>query len=48
MDKLGVSPGPIIGEVMRALLERVLDDKSLNTKEKLLELVPEIAAAKKA
>ena len=35
--------GPIVGEVLRRLLERVLDDPSLNTAERLAALVPEVA-----
>ncbi|MBI2401682.1 MAG: hypothetical protein HYV20_02870, partial [Gemmatimonadetes bacterium] len=34
----GVPKGPAVGETLRALLDRVLDDPSLNTREKLLEL----------
>jgi tRNA nucleotidyltransferase (CCA-adding enzyme) len=43
MRLLGTRPGPIIGEVLRRLLERVLDDASLNTREQLEALVPEVA-----
>ncbi|MCU1283180.1 MAG: tRNA nucleotidyltransferase [bacterium] len=43
MEVLGVKPGPIIGEVLRALLERVLDDASLNDRDKLRALIPEVA-----
>jgi tRNA nucleotidyltransferase (CCA-adding enzyme) len=43
MRILGCPPGPIVGEVMRRLLERVLDDSELNTPEKLAALVPEVA-----
>jgi tRNA nucleotidyltransferase (CCA-adding enzyme) len=43
MRILGCRPGPIVGEVLRRLLERVLDDAELNTYEKLEALVPEIA-----
>ncbi len=35
---LGIEPGPQIGAALDALLERVLDDPALNTKEKLLAL----------
>jgi tRNA nucleotidyltransferase (CCA-adding enzyme) len=45
MQALGRPPGRVVGQVLEALLERVLDDPSLNTKEKLLELVPALAAA---
>jgi tRNA nucleotidyltransferase (CCA-adding enzyme) len=40
---LGRPPGPIVGAVLRRLLERVLDDPSLNERERLLALVPEMA-----
>ncbi|HZS36106.1 MAG TPA: HD domain-containing protein [Polyangia bacterium] len=43
MRLLGCRPGPIVGEVLRRLLERVLDDASLNTYERLEALVPELA-----
>jgi tRNA nucleotidyltransferase (CCA-adding enzyme) len=43
MRLLGRPPGPIVGEVLRRLLERVLDDPSLNTVERLSELVPGLA-----
>ena len=36
--ELGVSPGPQIGELLRRLLEAVLDDPSQNTRERLLAL----------
>jgi tRNA nucleotidyltransferase (CCA-adding enzyme) len=44
MQALGRPAGRVVGQVLEALLERVLDDPSLNTKEKLLELVPVVAA----
>jgi tRNA nucleotidyltransferase (CCA-adding enzyme) len=43
MEVLGVPPSPIIGEVLRRLLERVLDDASLNDKERLRALIPDAA-----
>lgn len=43
MATLNVPPGPIIGEVLRALLERVTDDPALNTREGLLTLLPQVA-----
>ena len=43
MRVLDCKPGPIVGEVLRRLLERVLDDAQLNTYEKLEALVPELA-----
>ncbi len=45
MRILGTRPGPIVGEVLRRLLERVLDDAELNTYERLEALVPETARA---
>jgi tRNA nucleotidyltransferase (CCA-adding enzyme) len=44
MRILGCRPGPIVGEVLRRLLERVLDDAALNTRERLEALVPEVAS----
>lgn len=37
--KAGYKQGPAIGEILDALLEKVIDDPSLNEKEKLLELI---------
>lgn len=34
--------GPVVGQVLRALLERVLDDPSLNTRDKLLPLIDDV------
>jgi tRNA nucleotidyltransferase (CCA-adding enzyme) len=42
---LGCKPGPIIGETLRKLLERVLDDPALNTKDALEALVRELATS---
>src|SRR5262249_20669265 len=39
MQKLGVRPGRIIGRVLDKLLERVLDEPSLNQRDTLLGLV---------
>jgi len=43
MQILGVPPSRIVGEVLEKLLERVIDDPSLNTRETLAALVPEVA-----
>jgi tRNA nucleotidyltransferase (CCA-adding enzyme) len=43
MRVLGCPPGRIVGEVLRRLLERVLDDATLNTPERLTALIPEVA-----
>ncbi len=42
---LGLPPGPEYGRILRALLERVLDDPEANTRETLLELARELAPA---
>ncbi len=42
MRILGIRPGREIGEILERLLERVLDDPSLNTREKLEALLPEL------
>jgi hypothetical protein len=39
---LGIEPGPEVGRILSALLEHVLEDPSLNEREKLLELAREI------
>ncbi len=44
MRILGVSPGPRIGVILERLLDCVLDDPSLNERERLAALVPEVAA----
>jgi tRNA nucleotidyltransferase (CCA-adding enzyme) len=38
---LGLPPGPLYGEILRDLLERVTDDPALNERETLLRLVRE-------
>ena len=35
---LGIEPGPVVGELLGRLLEAVLDDPSLNSRERLLQL----------
>ena len=40
---LAQGPGPAVGDVLRELLERVLEDPSLNRREKLMPLVRELA-----
>jgi putative nucleotidyltransferase with HDIG domain len=42
---LGLAPGPGFGRILRALLERVLDDPALNTPETLTALAQELIAA---
>ncbi|NOY92430.1 MAG: CCA tRNA nucleotidyltransferase [Deltaproteobacteria bacterium] len=41
MSELGLSPGPRVGAILRALLERVLEDPELNTRDHLLALAAE-------
>jgi len=47
MRVLGVPPSRLVGEVLEKLLERVIDDPSLNEKEKLEALLPEMVAESK-
>ena len=42
MRELGLPPGPRVGEILTALLDRVIDDPDLNTREQLLRLLPEM------
>ena len=43
MIALGIPPGPRVGEILRALLERVIEDPAANQKETLLALARELA-----
>ena len=36
MRELGIPPGPVVGEILEALLEEVLDDPARNTRDHLL------------
>jgi tRNA nucleotidyltransferase (CCA-adding enzyme) len=47
MSVLGVPPSREIGEILERLLELVLDDPSLNEREKLLALLPSVRGPKK-
>lgn len=40
--ELGIQPGPVMGEILKALLERVLNDPELNDPELLSELALEL------
>lgn len=44
MELLHIPPGPKVGIVLRALLERVIDEPELNTADRLRELAIEVAA----
>ena len=39
--KLGIPAGPKIGEILNYLLERVMDDPSLNENDKLKHMIEE-------
>ena len=39
MERAGIPPGPLVGDILNALLERVLEDPSLNERATLLQLV---------
>lgn len=44
IEHLEGGAGPRVGEILRALLDRVIEDPSLNTRDKLMPLVEELAA----
>jgi hypothetical protein len=44
MAELGLEPGPGLGRVLEALLQRVIEDKSLNTAPTLLLLARQLLA----
>lgn len=48
MRVLACRPGPIIGRVLEALLQRVLDDPALNQRETLLALIGEVGREEQA
>ena len=43
MRVLAIPPSRLVGEVLEKLLERVIDDPTLNERDKLEALLPEIA-----
>lgn len=43
MEALGLEPGPRVGEILKSLLERVLEQPEINEAETLLALVKEMA-----
>lgn len=45
METLGIPPGPRVGKILNELLERVTDNPSLNSRENLMSLIPEVANA---
>ena len=44
IEHLEGGAGPAVGEILRNLLDRVIEDPSLNTRDKLMPLVEELAA----
>ena len=45
-DGVGLRPGPVFGEILRTLLDEVVEDPGLNQRETLLERARDIAASK--
>ncbi len=43
VEHLEGGPGPAVGQVLRELLERVIEDPSLNTRDKLMPIVEQLA-----
>jgi tRNA nucleotidyltransferase (CCA-adding enzyme) len=43
MRELALPPSRLVGQVLARLLDRVLDDPNLNSRESLLRLVPDVA-----
>jgi tRNA nucleotidyltransferase (CCA-adding enzyme) len=43
IEHLEGGPGPVVGQVLRELLERVIEDPSLNTRDKLMPIVEKLA-----
>jgi tRNA nucleotidyltransferase (CCA-adding enzyme) len=42
MEILGIGKGPMVGVILRRLLDRVLEEPALNTKDRLTALLPQI------
>ena len=42
MRELGLAPGREVGQVLARLLDRVIDDPDLNTRESLFRLLPAV------
>jgi poly(A) polymerase/tRNA nucleotidyltransferase (CCA-adding enzyme) len=47
MSQFGLKPGPMVGRILRELLELILDDPSKNKKEALLEAARGVLEAEK-
>jgi tRNA nucleotidyltransferase (CCA-adding enzyme) len=48
MEEFGWAPGPIVGRTLQRLLDRVIGDPTLNTRERLLAVARSLAAAESA
>ena len=48
MDEFGWAPGPIVGRTLQRLLDRVIGDPTLNTRERLLAVARSIVATESA
>jgi tRNA nucleotidyltransferase (CCA-adding enzyme) len=46
LKQLGLAPGPQFGEILRALLDRVIEEPGLNERKTLLRLARDLAAAR--
>jgi len=46
MRELGIGPGPKVGRILEELYQRVLEDPSVNTRERLVELLHRISGKK--
>ena len=42
MRELRLPPGPQVGKLLSRLLDRVLDDPNLNSRENLIRLLPDV------
>jgi tRNA nucleotidyltransferase (CCA-adding enzyme) len=45
MDELGLAPGPVVGRLLGLLLDRVLVEPELNTREQLVALARHLELA---
>jgi hypothetical protein len=45
MAEFGWAPGPIVGQTLQRLLDRVIGDPALNTRERLLAIARSMNAA---
>jgi tRNA nucleotidyltransferase (CCA-adding enzyme) len=43
LKRIGLAPGPRFGEILRALLDRVIEEPALNEKDELLRLARDLA-----